>query len=176
MVHKAERLPVTITIGATAHSYNIEVGEYRRTTVPTLREQRDTSDEPGEQSIDNQFWVRSQTDWSFGSGQTHYDHSDSNRARFSSSVGIDPWTKGQISLLPLAETKNNDKTYTNVIAKVFRRTSDGTDFMYVANGNVLEYSSNFSAADGSVTWTTVTALASPQTITDIASDLSLIHI
>ena len=94
MVHKAERLPVTITVGATAHSYNIEVDQYRRTTVPTLREQRDTSNEPGEQSIDNQFWVRSQTDWSFGSGQTHYDHADSNRARFSSSVGIDPWTKG----------------------------------------------------------------------------------
>tara|TARA_R100001224_G_scaffold111033_1_gene90417 strand:+ start:82 stop:2007 length:1926 start_codon:yes stop_codon:yes gene_type:complete len=176
MVHRAERLPVTITIGATAHPYNIDIGEYRRTTVPTLREQRDMSDEPGEQSIDNQFWVRSQTDWSIGAGQAHYDHADSNRARFSSSVGIDPWTKGQISLLPLAETKNNAKTYTNVIAKVFRRTSDGTDFMYVANGNVLEYSSNFSAADGSVTWTTVTALASPQTITDIASDGTTVFI
>ena len=54
MVHRAERLPVTITIGATAHPYNIDIEEYRRTTVPTLREQRDMSNEPGEQSIDNQ--------------------------------------------------------------------------------------------------------------------------
>ena len=83
------------------------------------------------------------------------------------------WTQGQISLLPMCESKNNAKSYTNVIAKVFRRTSDGADYMYVANGNVLEYSSNFSAADGSVTWTTVTALASPQTIPDIASDLNM---
>ena len=176
MVHKAERLPVTITIGANEHPYSIDVEEYRRTTIPTLREQRDTSDEPGEQSIDSQYWVRSQTDWSFGAGQDCFDNAESNRGRFKSSSGIDVWTRGQISLLPLCESKNNAKSYTNVIAKVFRRTSDGTDFMYVANGNVLEYSSNFSAADGSVTWNTVTALASPQTITDIASDGARIYI
>ena len=176
MVHKDERLQVTITIGANEHPYSIDVEEYRRTTIPTLREQRDTSDEPGEQSIDSQYWVRSQTDWSFGAGQDFFDNAESNRGRFKSSSGIDVWTRGQISLLPLCESKNNAKSYTNVIAKVFRRTSDGTDFMYVANGNVLEYSSNFSAADGSVTWTTVTALASPQTITDIASDGNRIYI
>lgn len=176
MVHKAERLPVTLTIGTTEHSYNIEVGQYRRTTVPTLREQRDTSSEPGEQSVDSQFWLRSQTDWSYGAGQTYFDINESNRGRFSSSSGVDVWTKGQISLLPMCESKNNAKTYTNVIAKVFRRTSNDTDYMYVANGNVLEYSTNFSAADGSVTWNTVTALASPQTITDIASDGNRIYI
>ena len=176
MVHKAERLPVTLTIGATEHSYNIEVEQYRRTTVPTLREQRDTSSEPGEQSVDSQFWLRSQTDWSYGAGQTFFDIADANRGRFYSSSGVDVWTQGQISLLPMCESKNNAKSYTNVIAKVFRRKTDGADIMYVANGNVLEYSSNFSAADGSVTWTTVTALASPQTITDIASDGATIFI
>ena len=176
MVHKAERLPVTLTIGTTEHSYDIDVDQYRRTTVPTLREQRDMSSEPGEQSVDSQFWLRSQTDWSYGAGQTYFDINESNRGRFSSSSGVDVWTKGQISLLPMCESKNNAKTYTNVIAKVFRRTSNDTDYMYVANGNVLEYSTNFSAADGSVTWNTVTALASPQTITDIASDGNRIYI
>ena len=175
MVHKAERLPVTLTIGATEHSYDIDVAQYRRTTIPTLREQRDMSDEPGEQSVDSQFWLRSQTDWSYGAGQTFFDIADANRGRFSSSSGVDVWTKGQISLLPMCESKNNAKSYTNVIMKIFKSTS-GTDYMYVANGNVLEYSSNFSAADGSVTWNTVTALASPQTITDIASDGSTIFI
>jgi len=175
MVHKAERLPVTLTIGATEHSYDIDVAQYRRTTIPTLREQRDMSDEPGEQSVDSQFWLRSQTDWSYGAGQTYFDIADANRGRFYSSSGVDVWTQGQISLLPMCESKNNAKSYTNVIMKIFKSTS-GTDYMYVANGNVLEYSSNFSAADGSVTWTTVTALASPQTITDIASDGATIFI
>jgi len=170
MVHKAERLPVTITVGATAHSYNIEVDQYRRTTVPTLREQRDTSNEPGEQSIDNQFWVRSQTDWSFGSGQTHYDHADSNRARFSTSAGVDPWTKGQISLLPKAETKNDDNSWTNLIMRIFK-AANGTEYMYVANGSTLEFTTNFAAANDSVGWTAVSAPSSGAgTITDIASD------
>jgi hypothetical protein len=175
MVHKTERLPVTLTIGATEHSYDIDVAQYRRTTIPTLREQRDMSDEPGEQSVDSQFWLRSQTDWSYGAGQTYFDIADANRGRFSSSSGVDVWTQGQISLLPMCESKNNAKSYTNVIMKIFKSTS-GTDYMYVANGNVLEYSSNFNAADGSVTWNTVTALASPQTIKDIASDGSTIFI
>ena len=175
MVHRAERLPVTITVGATAHPYNIDIEQYRRTTVPTLREQRDMSDEPGEQSIDNQFWVRSQTDWSFGAGQKHFDHVDSNRGRFHTSVGIDPWTKGQISLLPLAETKNNANSWTNVIMRVFRADS-GTEYMYVATGTNVYFATNFSAADGSVSWSTVTALASPQTVTDIASDGTTVFI
>jgi hypothetical protein len=45
MVHKAERLPVTLTIGDTERKYNIDIEQYRRTAVPLLREQRDTSDE-----------------------------------------------------------------------------------------------------------------------------------
>ena len=177
MVHKAERLPVTLTIGATEHSYNIDVEQYRRTTVPTLREQRDTSSEPGEQSVDSQFWVRSQTDWSFGAGQTHYDNADSNRARFSSSVGIDPWTKGQINLLPKCETKNKDNSYTNVIMKIFK-AADGAEYMYVADAGTLKYSTNYSAADGSVTWTAVNSPASgaASNIVDIASDGTNIYI
>ena len=46
MVHKAERLPVTLTIDATERSYNIDVNQYRRTAIPTLREQLDTSSAP----------------------------------------------------------------------------------------------------------------------------------
>jgi hypothetical protein len=164
MVHKAERLPVTLTIDADARSYNIDVDQYRRTTIPTLREQRDTSDEPGEQSISSQFWLRSQTDWSFGSGQTFYDHANSNRGRFSASSGVDVWTEGQISLLPICESKNDTFAWTDVKMKMLG------SYMYVAQGTNLYFSNSFNSADADVNWSTVTALASPQTITDIASD------
>jgi len=164
MVHRAERLPVTLTIDADARSYNIDVNEYRRTTIPTLREQRDTSDEPGEQSISSQFWLRSQTDWSFGAGQTFYDHANSNRARFSASSGVDVWTEGQISLLPICESKNDTFAWTDVKMKMLG------SYMYVAQGTNLYFSNSFNSADADVNWSTVTALASPQTITDIASD------
>ena len=166
MAHAAERLPVTID----GRSYLVETEGYSRTTVQTLREQRDTSSEAGEQRLNTQFWVRSQTDWSYGAGQEYFDNDDSDRRRFYTSSGIDPWTKGQVSLLPITEDKGN--TGNDVIMKVF--TGSGTDYMYVASGTNLYYSSNFNTA--SPTWNTVTALASPQTITDFTSDGTSIFI
>ena len=166
MAHAAERLPVTID----GRSYLIDTEGYSRTTVPTLREQRDTSGEAGEQRLNTQFWVRSQTDWSYGAGQEYFDNDDSDRRRFYSSSGIDPWTKGQVSLLPECEDKGN--TGDDVIMKVF--VGSGTDYMYVASGTDLYYSSNFDTA--SPTWNTVTALDTPQTIVDFTSDGSTIFI
>ena len=159
MAHAAERLPVTID----GRSYLIETEGYSRTTVQTLREQRDTSDEAGEQRLNTQFWVRSQTDWSYGAGQEYFDNDDSDRRRFYTSSGIDPWTKGQVSLLPICEDKGN--TGNDVIMKVF--TGSGTDYMYVANGQNLYFSTNFDTA--SPTWSQVSAGAS-QDITDFTSD------
>ena len=160
MAHAAERLPVTID----GRSYLVETEGYSRTTVQTLREQRDTSSEAGEQRLNTQFWVRSQTDWSRGAGQEYFDNDDSDRRRFFASSGIDPWTKGQVSLLPECDLKSSDAN--NVIMKVFT-SSGGTDYMYVASGNTLYFLTNFTA---SPSFTTVTALASPQTITDFTSD------
>ena len=178
MVHKAERLPVTLTIGDTDHAYSIETEQYRRTAVPLLREQRDSSGEAGEQSINNQFWLRSQTDWALGAGQQFFDKPESNRSRFYTSSGIDVWTEGQFSLLPLSETKNNALSLTNVIMKVFRKVDGGADHMYVASAGSLYYATNFSAADGSVTWNTMSAPASgsASTITDITSDGTNVYI
>mgnify|MGYP003108794702 FL=1 len=170
MVHKAERLPVTLTIDATERSYNIDVNQYRRTAIPTLREQRDTSSEPGEQSIDNQFWLRSQTDWSFGAGQQFFDHVESNRGRFNSSTNVDVWTEGKISLLPICESKNDTFAWTDVKMKMLG------SYMYVAQGTDLYFSNAFNSADADVNWSTVTALASPQTITDITTDGSKVFI
>ena len=170
MVHKAERLPVTLTIDATERSYNIDVNQYRRTAIPTLREQRDTSSEPGEQSIDNQFWLRSQTDWSFGAGQQFFDHAESNRSRFNSSTNVDVWTEGKISLLPICESKNDTFAWTDVKMKMLG------SYMYVAQGTNLYFSNAFSSADADVNWSTVTALASAQTISDFTTDGSKVFI
>jgi len=76
--------------------------------VPALREQRDNSAEPGENALDTSgAWTRSQTDWSYGAGQNSFDISDSDRRRFNTSSGVDIWTKGQITLLPITEEKLN---------------------------------------------------------------------
>ena len=162
----AEYLPVSIN----GTSFMVDVEGYSRTTIPVLREQRDTSDEAGEQQLNTQLWIRSQTDWSYGAGQQYLDNADSDRRRFYTSSGIDIWTKGEVSLLPKTVDKGN--TGNDVIMKVF--VANGTDYMYVASGTDLYYSTNFDAA--SPTWTAVTALASPLTIVDFDSDGETIFI
>ena len=162
----AEYLPVSID----GTSFMVDVEGYSRTTIPVLREQRDTSDEAGEQQLNTQMWIRSQTDWSYGAGQQYLDNADSDRRRFYTSSGIDIWTKGEVSLLPKTVDKGN--TGNDVIMKVF--VANGTDYMYVASGTDLYYSTNFDTASPS--WTTVTALASPLTIVDFTSDGETIFI
>lgn len=73
---------------------------YTRETIDFKRTQIDTSPEPGEQSL-SQWWVRDQESWHRGTGINWYDPGSdgSTRYRFHSSMGIDPWTKGEIKLL-----------------------------------------------------------------------------
>ena len=76
MSFNAESLPVELD----GVSYLVDPRQYGRTTVPALREQRDTSGEAGENALDTSgAWTRSQTDWSYGAGQTHFDLADSDR-------------------------------------------------------------------------------------------------
>ncbi len=163
MAHAAERLPVTLD----GRSYQIDPGEYSRSTVPLLREQQDNSTEPGEQTLNSQMWVRSQTDWSYGANQEFFDNDDSDRRRFYASSGVDVWTKGKASLLPICESKNGGEAFTDVILHSFTSVA-GTDYLYVADGTDVYYSSDFD--DATPTWNVLTALASPETITDMASD------
>ena len=160
MAHSPEYLPIAIN----GTSYMLDTEGYSRTTIPVLREQRDTSDEAGEQQLNTQLWIRSQTDWSYGAGQKFFDNTDSDRRRFKSSSGVDVWTDGQVTLLPKMVHKGN--TGNDVIMKQFRDVS--TDYLYVADGSTLYFSTDF---DTSLpTWTAVTSIVGAPTITDFDSD------
>ena len=163
MSFNAESLPVELD----GVSYLVDARQYGRTTVPALREQRDTSGEAGENALDTSgAWTRSQTDWSYGAGQTHFDLADSDRRRFNTSVGVDVWTKGEATLLPITETGANTPTFTTGDIITERVTNAaGTEYLYVANGTSLYLSSNPAAA--SPTWTTITVGG---TTTSITSD------
>lgn len=73
-----------------------ETGEFRRQRIDSERD-------PGEQSLDSGFWLRSQSSWHYGSGISTAEplesNSDETRFRFARSGGVDPWTPGQLSLL-----------------------------------------------------------------------------
>ena len=157
MVFNSEYLPVELD----NISYQVAIDQYGRTTVPALREQRDNSSEPGENSLDTTgAWTRSQTDWSYGAGQTHFDLDDSDRRRFNSSSGIDPWTKGQITLLPITEKKLT-ATSSNLLLQRM-----GT-YLYAAHGEKIAFTTDPTSATPS--WTEFTARAS-KNIVDVTSD------
>ena len=142
-------------------SFLVDTRQYARTTVPALREQRDNSAEAGENALDTSgAWTRSQTDWSFGAGQTHFDLDDSDRRRFSSSTGIDPWTKGEITLLPITEEKLAATTSNLLVQRM------GT-YLYATHAENAEFTT--SATPTTPSWTSFVARATHQ-IADITSD------
>lgn len=74
---------------------------YRRETERVSREQIDTSDEAGEQSLSS-WWTRSQTSWHLGAGVKWYEPGaeEETQYRFANSQGVDVWTPGELKLLP----------------------------------------------------------------------------
>ena len=73
-----------------------ETGQFRRDRVDNQRE-------PGEQSLDSGFWIRSQSSWHYGSGISSAEPLEVNeqeaRFRYSQGGGVNVWTPGQVSLL-----------------------------------------------------------------------------
>jgi len=73
-----------------------------RGPVSDQKDQIDTSDEPGEQSLTS-WWYRSQSSFHLGCDQPFYDvvrRNPTDQYRFDHSLHVDPWTKGEVSLLP----------------------------------------------------------------------------
>ena len=76
---------------------------YLRETAEFRRERIDTATNPGEQSLDSGYWVRSQESWHYGGGLRNAEPLEITAAeyrfRFQDSGGIDPWTAGKLTLL-----------------------------------------------------------------------------
>lgn len=77
---------------------------YKRQTAPFRTERYDTERDPGEHSLAGSgYWIRSQSSWHYGDGIQFTEPLEGNdsevRFRYRDSVGVDPWTPGQLSLL-----------------------------------------------------------------------------
>ena len=100
-------------IGLTGFNYDYFVGgigfnsdpsqeaEYRRASTPVTKQQFDASREPGEQTLEAGYWIRSQMSWHRGAGIRFYEPGtdDDTAYRFAESSGVDVWEKGQLTLL-----------------------------------------------------------------------------
>lgn len=121
---------------------------FRRETAEFRRQRIDTERNPGEQSLDSGYWIRSQASFHYGSGLTSAEplevNNDEAQFRYKEGGGVNPWTPGQLSLL-------------NDTASVFASASSGQLLLGVgtgvlhAAGTTLTYIPT-SGATATVTW------------------------
>lgn len=123
-----------------------------RITTTYQKERIDQGTLTGEQSLTN-WWLRSATSWHHGAGEQYYDADTSDLYRFYESNNIDPWTLGELKLLPA--TTNLSTSAASSPATV----SGGTFF--VSGNNVHFYNG---------TSTTSTSLGTSTTAQTITTD------
>lgn len=135
-----------VALNGRTYLLDIEADSFRTglQTVPLLRTQADDSTLPGEGTINpDDLWPRSQATWHHGAGQEFLDRDDSDPYRFHASLNIDPWTIGQLKLLPTTA-----KRYTGSGSGQPQLLRVGT-YLYALRGTAVEWS-----ADGAQTWAT----------------------
>jgi hypothetical protein len=131
-------------------------GKFQRGYEQRVRDSQDTSTAPGEAAINpGGLWRRGQDSWHLGAGQIYADVAESQDYRFYKSKGVNPWVKGQLSLLN-ATKRSLETTSTNLFTCVVE--SGGTQYLYVADNGVVRFSSN--PFDASPTWTAITTATS----------------
>jgi hypothetical protein len=109
---------------------------YTRMSVPISKNQFDTSKEAGEQTLDG-YWIRSQVSWHKGAGVKFYEpgNDPDTQFRFESSLGVDVWTQGQLTLLKKANLEAALSTGQTAYVASAKSPTTGEDLLlYNANG------------------------------------------
>src|SRR5215216_3413277 len=126
---------------------------YRRQSEVSQKQQLDTSVEAGEQRLSG-YWLRSQTSWHHGYGINFYEPGVNDaealpsRYRFNTSVGVDPWTIGDLRLLK--KTVNTLTTTSTTSGCAGFKTSAGVDSFFTVDNSVLK---RWTAAGVATTYT-----------------------
>lgn len=147
----SSEVPGKFMVGLAGRGWDLDLesGQYQRQSIPLLRNQADASLQPNEASINPEdLWRRTATSFHKGAGQRNYDApQESDPARFWKSKGLDPWTKGELSLLPATDEK---KTSANT--NLFLQPAGA--YLYLTDGTSIQYTQDVTV--GSPTWTDIT--------------------
>lgn len=127
---------------------------YKRQTAEFRAQRVDQMRDPGEHTLGGSgYWTRSQSSWHYGEGIKFTEPMEGNdnevRFRFRDSSGIDPWTPGQITLLP-----KTDKVLTVRGKTTLASGSNGSATLYAIDTEpIITTTTTTSAASGSTTLT-----------------------
>ena len=136
----------------TGNDYDIAIGgipflldatdqhPYERGTAPFRKQQFDNQRDPGEQSLQG-WWVRSQSSFHAGQGILFYDPFAnpfsttlaSNSYRYANSIGINPFTFGQVSLL----RRPSQLTSTSSATQIESVQISGVDNLIMLDTNIV---------------------------------------
>ena len=109
----------SVAYTATGYAYDIAIAglpffisplddsPYRRVTAQYRKQQIDQSREPGEQTLTG-WWLRSQSSFHYGQGIKFFEpiQDESLRFQYTSSKGVDVWTRGQATLLKTCNSQH----------------------------------------------------------------------
>jgi hypothetical protein len=115
------------------------------------------------------YWRRSQDTWDGGGGQIFADHHDSVAGQYHTSLGVDPWTEGEFSMLHDTSSKLSSANSNLQIAVA-------GSYLYVLDGTALKYTADLT---GTPSFTTVTATGGDSALSSaisIVSDGNLVYI
>lgn len=120
---------------------------YSREIEDSRKQMFDNFAEPGEYSLTD-WWLRSQQDWGGGQGVLYQDPDVDNRFnfKFKQSTGINPWTPGQIQLLPapIPITNTIGSSSALAVTRAYRRSTNGRDAAWVISaGSMKTYEPGF---------------------------------
>ena len=155
----SELVPEVFPVALNGRPYMLDLasGRFARAFEARLRDSSDDSNIPGEAAINPQgLWRRSQVSWHKGTNQQYGDTAEGIDTRFYDSKNVDPWTRGQLSLLPATDEKLSSAS-TNLQMVV------AGDYVYLADGNQLKRSSDLT------TWVDITG-GPAAAITCLATD------
>jgi hypothetical protein len=126
-----------VAIGGMPFIYAItDQTPYKRQTAEFRTQRFDNARDPGEQSLSGSgYWIRSQSSFHLGGGITYQEPivgtPDEVKFQFSDSVGIDPWTPGQLKLLHSTSLTQASTARSGV----FSTTISGVEYLVKVTGS-----------------------------------------
>jgi len=165
-------VPDVFPVGIDGRPYMIDQrsNQFSRAFEQRVRDSVDQSTAPGEAAINpGGLWRRGEVSWHLGAGQKYADTAEGQDYRFFKSKGVNPWVKGQLTLLNSTALRGAS-TFTGSNLPMV----EVNGYVYVADGQTLKYTQDPFAA--TPVWTSVTTGAPTATINDIATDGKQIYV
>lgn len=163
-------VPDVFPIGINGRPYMLDMrsGKYASGHEPRIRDSVDQSVTPGEAAISpGGLWRRSRASWHEGAGQKYGDRDDSEAFRFFTSKGLNPWTRGELSLLNATARNTGTNAPTTNVGKVLAVNGK----LFVIDGTGVSYATTVSGD-----WTALTMPTGTSAVHDIATDGTLLYV